>query len=592
MKHLTDIITKKRAIITGVIFLAVILVLSILPLAVSATRVPWKTSVGTVKVGLIDYQDAEKKLKKAYSEYINSQKVNILIGESTTRTLLKDIGVSFDAENTVSQIKDSTLEKSFFRRWLSTFKLFYYPTRLPVKLKIDNAEFSSFLAGLNNAYGTKPTNAVLDVSEDGKYKVEKSKDGKSIKQEEFIEKIKTAIENFDSTVSAELTVEEPRISTEDVKKLVNEFPEWKKKKLTVYRSGNKYSITGDRLISLLKAGYKDDKVRLEIDPIDLAPLLNDRFMEYTIQPVDAHFKVVDGKIEVVPGKEGLQIDSTYTAETASDLLQKQKIAEVKIRLTEKEPELIYREAKSMGIKEEISSFTTHYNPYQTPRVTNIKVLAELLDGMLIAPGETFSFNEKLGPRTQERGFKLAPTIINGRLVDTAGGGTCQVSTTLFNTVFFAGLEIVYRRNHSFYISHYPDGRDATVSYGSVDFKFKNDYKSWILIKANATSGKITITFYGTDEGRKVEYWTSEAYNFKPFKKDYIKDPEIEKGKQIVESEGIRGRTIVVERKVNSKNGKLIHDDKFVSIYRPKVEIIRVGTKEVKETTETTVSPQQ
>jgi vancomycin resistance protein YoaR len=252
-----------------------------------------------------------------------------------------------------------------------------------------------------------------------------------------------------------------------------------------------------------------------------------------------------------------------------------------------EPELTAKEAEEYGIKELISSFTTDYNPRQTNRVANIKLLARLLDGQLVAPGEIFSFNGRIGPRTLERGFLPAPTIINGQLVDTAGGGACQVGTTLFNAAFFAGLKIIERHNHSFYISHYPAGRDATVSYGGYDLKFKNDYQSWILIKAWATQSRITISFYGTAEGRKVRFETLGPFDFKPYKVREVKDANLPFNYRKVEDKGIKGRRYVVIRYVYDKLGNLLYKDKFVSIYRPKDEIVRVGIKKTEETTVTT-----
>ena len=138
-----------------------------------------------------------------------------------------------------------------------------------------------------------------------------------------------------------------------------------------------------------------------------------------------------------------------------------------------EPKRTTADAHAMGITGVVSSFSTTYGG--TPgRLHNVALVAELIDDTLIAPGAIFSFNETTGARTAAKGFEEAPVIINGELKNGIGGGVCQVSTTTFNAAFFAGLPIIERTNHALYISHYPQGRDATVDYPGIDLKFRND----------------------------------------------------------------------------------------------------------------------
>ena len=129
----------------------------------------------------------------------------------------------------------------------------------------------------------------------------------------------------------------------------------------------------------------------------------------------------------------------------------------------------------MGITGLVSSYTTIYAA-DANRVHNVRLVADLIDRTLIAPGTTFSFNETTGERNADKGFLEAPVIINGELQTGLGGGVCQVSTTVFNAAYEAGLDITERTNHALYISHYPQGRDATVNYPDLDLKFVNDTK--------------------------------------------------------------------------------------------------------------------
>jgi vancomycin resistance protein YoaR len=244
----------------------------------------------------------------------------------------------------------------------------------------------------------------------------------------------------------------------------------------------------------------------------------------------------------------------------------------------------------MGIKQRVSTFTTDYNPAQTSRVSNIHLLADALDGAIVPPDGIFSFNERIGPRTAEKGYQEAPTIVQGELTMTVGGGVCQVGTTIFNAIFFGGYPIVERHNHSFYISHYPAGRDATVSYGSLDFRFKNNTSAYILIKAWYSASTLTISLYSTDFGNNVSYTTSEFSNYVAFPIKYIDDPALPKGTQVVEDEGVDGRDVTVFRTVK-RGGVVILQDKFFSRYKPKKATIRNGTAEVPPpTAETTPTP--
>ncbi|MEO6713128.1 MAG: VanW family protein, partial [Mycobacteriales bacterium] len=148
--------------------------------------------------------------------------------------------------------------------------------------------------------------------------------------------------------------------------------------------------------------------------------------------------------------------------------------------------------------EVVSTFTTKH-PCCKPRVTNIHRIAEIVDGALVLPGETFSLNEHVGPRDRARGFVEAPMIERGSLVDAVGGGVSQFATTMFNAVFFAGLKDIEHKPHSFYISRYPAGREATVSSPQPDLKWQNDHPTGILVKTSYTGTTITVTFYGTKQ---------------------------------------------------------------------------------------------
>ena len=158
------------------------------------------------------------------------------------------------------------------------------------------------------------------------------------------------------------------------------------------------------------------------------------------------------------------------------------------------------ELNALGITRRLSAFTTDMGVSSANRIWNVQLMARYIDGTIIRPGEVFSFNRVVGERTVERGFREGQMIVGSLLLPSIGGGVCQTATTLFNNAFELGLPVQRRYNHSFYISHYPLGRDATVSWGGPDLVFTNDLDRALLIKSSYTSSTLTFTFYGTAAG--------------------------------------------------------------------------------------------
>ena len=231
----------------------------------------------------------------------------------------------------------------------------------------------------------------------------------------------------------------------------------------------------------------------------------------------------------------------------------------------------------MGITGVVGSYTTTYGG--TPgRLHNVQLVAELIDGALVRPGARFSFNETTGERNEAKGFEEAPVIINGELQTGIGGGVCQVSTTLFNAVFEAGLSIESRTNHALYISHYPLGRDATVNFPDIDLVFTNDTDRWLLVRTFVGAGSLTVNVYGTPQNRRVETETAplEVEGKVPWKR--IDDETMLKGEKVVEQYGAPPRSTSVTRRVYAPDGTLMYDTTWSSYYVGEPTVVRLGTK--------------
>ena len=235
------------------------------------------------------------------------------------------------------------------------------------------------------------------------------------------------------------------------------------------------------------------------------------------------------------------------------------------------------DAQAMGITGVVGSYYTTYGGIPS-RLHNVALVAKLIDGALVAPGKTFSFNGTTGERTAEKGFEEAPVIINGELQTGLGGGICQVSTTVFNAVYEAGLQIDERTNHALYISHYPLGRDATVNYPDLDLKFTNDTDHWLLLRTFVGSGSLTVNLYGTPQNRRVETTAQPLRVVGAPTIKRVPDPTLEKGTSEVDEYGQPARSTSVSRKVYDADGAVLHEDTWYSSYRSEPKVVRVGTK--------------
>lgn len=212
-------------------------------------------------------------------------------------------------------------------------------------------------------------------------------------------------------------------------------------------------------------------------------------------PVDATVRLVAGAPRLLPAVTGSRIDVQSAPESFLTALTSPGRTAT-ITTVEVAPKVTTAMAKGWGIKEEISTFTTHFS-FNPPRTSNIKIAVRTLNNTLVRPGGTFSLNRTLGQRTPAKGYQQAPVINAGRLVKDYGGGVSQVSTTTFNAAFFSGVRIEQYTPHSFYISRYPEGREATVSWPDVDQKWTNDTGFGILINAFVSGNDLTVTFFGT-----------------------------------------------------------------------------------------------
>jgi len=411
----------------------------------------------------------------------------------------------------------------------------------------------------------KPRRAQV-VSRRGAYSVIPSRPGDAIDPAELLASLRTAATAGASTLSPALQHVEPELTTSAAEEAVTEAKKLVTEPVALSFQGEDVgSLTPQRLAKLVRFRPDGSRFRVTFAPDRIAKAVEPFLGKWRQRAVNARF-VVEGKtVRISPSRPGLAPDGRWISDSISAAAAA-PIRRASLRLKQIRADLTTSEGKALGIREQISSFTTDMGPSSSNRIHNVQLMAEYIDGTIIEPGDQFSFNERVGPRTVERGFREGQMIIGSLLVPAIGGGVCQTATTLFNNAFDLGLPILDRRNHSFYISHYPMGRDAAVSWGGPDFAFRNDLKTGILIKTRYTADTLTFSFYGTDPGRRIVATPGPRVNWRSPSTSYALDPYAPRGSvRTVSGSNQSGFDVTISRTIY-EGGKLKRRDAFTSNY--------------------------
>ncbi|MBE7018770.1 MAG: hypothetical protein E7413_02695 [Ruminococcaceae bacterium] len=288
--------------------------------------------------------------------------------------------------------------------------------------------------------------------------------------------------------------------------------------------------------------------------------------------VDARIEVQDGKKVVLPHQTGLQIDEAVLAQMLASGER-----EFSVPVTVLEPNVRTDELSTDAFPNRLSIFSTEYNEDEVSRSSNVKLAAEKVNGTVLNSGDVFSFNEVVGKRSYENGFKDAKIFLADSVVDGTGGGICQVSSTIYPAALYSDLKIVERKNHNFVVAYAEPGVDATVVYGSIDFKFENSMQNPIKIKAYAENGVMTVEIWGTKENNNTVEITTENLGYYGRGVKYVYNPSLAAGKSIVTQYGYDGQDVRTYRIVKDESGNVIRtDDLGVSNYIPLTKIIQTS----------------
>jgi vancomycin resistance protein YoaR len=338
--------------------------------------------------------------------------------------------------------------------------------------------------------------------------------------------------------------------------------------VTFRRGDASLELTPREIASVLRVDQVEEggslSVVLAADPRALEAVVGDRAAALETEPVNARFALGGGGVDIIRSRPGFRFDAAKAAlqlvDAATSRRRVAKLAGVKVQ-----PEFTTRDARALGITEQVSTFTTYY-PCCQARVTNIHRIADIVRGTIVRPGEVFSMNQVVGQRTVANGFVEAPAIANGEFVEQIGGGISQFATTTFNAIFFGGYEILEHQAHSYYFTRYPMGREATVSWPSPDLRFRNNSNAGVYIWTSYTGTSISVSLFGNVDW-SVESTTSDPYNLTEPPTKCKVNRDLAKGETRTVQTGSQGFDVTVKRIITDAGGRAL-EQSFVTRYKP------------------------
>ena len=518
---ITDKNNKKSKvwIIVSVIILLLIILMLILSTIFAIINSRTNKIVKGIYIENVDVSNiTEEEAKSILTELSDKTKQNEILfkyKEIETPITYEALEVNYDIDSAIKEAYSLGRSGNIFQNNFEILKTWINGKKIKLNFNIDEDVIKQVCENINNT----SVDAVVEPSyyvENEKLIITSGKKGIKVKEDELLQTIKDTIKiNGDSSVIIDVKVDEVEPSSIDLEKIRSEI-------------------------------YKEVK---------------DAY--YTTNP-----------FTIYPEVNGVDFD----IENAKAIISEQK-EQYEIPLIITKANKTVQEIGTEAFPDLLATFSTNYNAGDTNRTTNLKLSAGKINGTVLLPGDEFSYNKIVGERTIQAGYKMAATFSGGKVVDGLGGGICQISSTLYDAVVMANLDVTVRRNHQFVTSYLPGGKDATVVWGSQDFKFVNSRKYPVRITATVSGGVATVQVWGVKE--EVEYditiETKKTATI-PYTTQYVKDSTLPKGTQKVVQNGNNGSKYEAY-KVMRLNGEVVSRTLLSKdTYNAKNKIVKIGTK--------------
>ncbi len=502
-RHIKTRTVPKRALIAigGVVVLAALLY-GLAYLLAGGGVLP-NTTVSGVSIGGLSPAKAEARLQARLADKASAP-IHVLVSDKQADVDPAAAGLSFDAKATVAAAGKRTANPITLVSALLGRRV------VQPAVAIDTAKMTGELDKLDASLGGGHDGG---VTFDGLTPVAVAPvEGQAIVKEKAIPALRAAFLTSSEPVRLPTQLVAPAISADVVQHTIDTIAKPAvAAPVLLDVAGSQVVVSPDVIAKNLTFKPSGKALAPVVDGTGVAAALGDKLKSLNTPGKDASFDLSSGAPVIVPSQPGTTADVEKLGSAIASVLPRPAPRSVVAPTTTLQPTFTTEAAESLGIKEKVSTFTT-YHPCCASRVTNIHKMADIVNGHIVMPGDSFSINGFVGERDRARGFVPAPMIEDGLYIDSVGGGVSQFATTLFNAVFFAGLEDVEHHPHSYYISRYPAGRESTVSYPQPNMIFRNDTPTGILIQTSYTGTSLTITFWGT-KYYDIESSSSPRYAF-------------------------------------------------------------------------------
>lgn len=319
----------------------------------------------------------------------------------------------------------------------------------------------------------------------------------------------------------------------------------------------------------------------DVDPGQLYTALVSLAPSLEREPINARLYVRPEGVEIEPGQVGYRPDITATRTQVLRASMSRNDRTAYVIFESIPPSIAAEHLEDIESLWLLSEFTTRYDdgPENAGRATNIRLAVERIDGAVLRPGDVFSLNEQTGPRTEAQGYQTAPVIIDGELVPGIGGGVSQVTSTVFNAALLGGMEVLEYHSHSRPVSYVPLGRDATVWYDALDFRFRNTWDDFIIVQATADKGVLSVKLWSPSptDRRTVTVRTETLAVYAAPVEERL-DPTLPPGERVIEAAGRDGRRVAIYQTVY-EDGVVVARRTLYATYRTSPEVWRVGPTE-------------
>lgn len=478
---------QRTAMIVLSVALAVILGYAAVAWAL-ADRVPRGTTVAGVSIGGMSSTEAKSTLAEGLAE-VTSEPVTVVVDQVEGQFAPADVGLVFDADATVRQVVGFTLSPA--RLW----QFIAGSTEVAPVSEVDEAALASTLEEMAPNFALLPVDASIQF-EGVKPVASPSEDGLEVDIEGAVQTIALDWITGPRPLPLPTDATKPTITNDEVDRvMVEQADPLVEAPIRAVVAEQTVDFSPELLAAAASFEPSGSRLEMALDGQKLALHLRESVPELESAPVDASFELTEDGPKIIADSTGTAVDAD---ELAANILAATHTEErtVEVPIVEVEADLNLAAAEALGVKERISEFSTNLTS-DAVRTENLRTGAAAIDGVLVLPGETFSLLDTLDPITEENGYGGAGILIDGVIVEGIGGGLSQLATTLYNAVFFAGLEVVEHQPHSQYISRYPEGREATIYVPSIDMKFRNDSDFGVLIESWVADGQIHVAFWST-----------------------------------------------------------------------------------------------